>query len=86
MHGTDSAIDSPANRLPLDLPVAAAEHRNALAFGGDAVHVDLVRADHEVDVRLALVDARHDRRRRPANLKPAPSAMWLAAFSSRSVL
>ena len=34
----------------LDLPVAAAEHGNALAVGRDAVDLELGRADHEVDV------------------------------------
>src|SRR6476646_8566772 len=58
VHGTDSA--DPQVGQPSDLPVAAAEHRNALAAGGDPVHVDVVRADHEVDVLAALVDARHD--------------------------
>src|SRR5436190_6121742 len=42
----------------LDLPVAAAKHRYALAVRGDAVHVELRRADHEVDVLAALVHAR----------------------------
>ena len=39
----------------LDLPGAAAEHRNQVAVAGDAVDVELVRADHEVDVDVALV-------------------------------
>src|SRR5947209_242658 len=44
-------------RLPsrLNLPGAGAHHRDALAVGGHAVDVDLERADHEVDVRTALV-------------------------------
>src|SRR5438874_4549484 len=40
-----------------DLPVAAAKDRNALPAGGDPVHVELRRPDHEVDVLAALVDA-----------------------------
>src|SRR6478752_4923118 len=44
---------SSASRL--DLPVAAAEHRNSLPGCRDAVDFELGRADHEVDVRRARV-------------------------------
>ena len=39
----------------LDPPVAAAQHRHALTGRGDAGHLELGRADHEVDVRGADV-------------------------------
>ena len=42
----------------LDLPGAAAEQRHDVAVAGDAVDVELGRADHEVDVDAALVDPR----------------------------
>src|SRR4051812_12821198 len=42
----------------LELPVTVAQHRHAVAGGGDARDLELVRADHEVDVRAARVDAR----------------------------
>src|SRR5262245_37717329 len=41
----------------LDLPGAAAQHRDALAAAGDPGDVDVVPADHEVHVGLAAVDA-----------------------------
>src|SRR5579862_7850425 len=46
----------PPARNGSDLPVAAAQDGHALAVRGDPVHVDLGRADHEVDVLPAPVD------------------------------
>src|SRR3989442_4605440 len=45
-------------RFGSDLPVAAAEDRHALPGCRDAVDLELRRADHEIDVGRALVDAR----------------------------
>jgi hypothetical protein len=41
----------------LELPGEVPEHGNAFAIDGDAVHGQLGRADHEVDVLGALVGA-----------------------------
>jgi hypothetical protein len=40
----------------LDLPDAAAEHRNLVPVRSDAVDLELWRPDHEVDMRPATVD------------------------------
>src|SRR3954471_23381603 len=40
-----------------DLPGAGAQHRDAPAVSGDPNHVDVVAADHEIDVGPAAVDA-----------------------------
>ena len=62
LNGTDSGIRRRRRTVLrarlLDLPVAAAEDGHALAGGGDAVDLELRRADHEVDVRAARVHAR----------------------------
>src|SRR5215831_12273491 len=58
LHGTESGIrtDGEPSRGS-DLPGAAAKDGHTLAVRGEAVDVELVRADHEVDVGRALVDA-----------------------------
>src|SRR5262249_2654740 len=43
---------------PLKLPVAVAEHRHAPAGARQTSYVELRRADHEIDVDAAVVDAR----------------------------
>src|SRR5215208_3441039 len=50
-------LRAPVRLAPLDLPLAPYEHRDALAGGRDAGDRHVGRADHEVDVDLALVRA-----------------------------
>src|SRR6185437_7822315 len=50
------ASAAPPEHPDSDLPDALAQHRHAVAGGGDAGDVDLGGADHEVDVHLAAVD------------------------------
>ena len=59
--------DGSCRPLTTSCPLALAEHRHPAAVGVHAVDVDLVRADHPVDVDQALVAAlRRDLRRRQA--------------------
>ena len=64
---------------------ALEEHGHVLAVGGDAGDLELLGADHEVEVDLGRVDRRGRRSSPITNGKPWPNAMWLAAFSSSSV-
>src|SRR5207245_1966874 len=53
----ETRMEQRSQELQLELPGEVPEHWNALAVDGDAVHGQLGRADHEVDVLRAHVGA-----------------------------
>ena len=63
----------------------AAQHGDPVAVARDPVDVELVLADHEVDVDVAAFARIRSASSSSGKVYALPSAMWLAAFSSSSV-